>query len=436
MTTAQQTFDEAVNEWIERTAEMIGKEGTEDTKPPPPYDRSGPPFEAPVRLDSRLISRHVIRVGNDDPLFADPEYGKSTRYGCQLAPGTMLGIVRTPQHHGAVGEREGGYPLLTFFSGVAYEFFDVVRVGTRVRSSQILREMLEKRSDAQGRIFVLVTEVPYWDFHGDLLGVCRCTEIIVPKERRGVENYAAGTMYERKESTYTQAEVEKLIEQIESEPKRRGADTRYWEDVEVGDEMQYVYRPHTLYDMAAAYPIRFGGATFEGVYQRIKQGDKALYPVRTHPVSGWPYTGNAEHPDPILAPYRGQATSFDSGPDRVQIVPQLVTNWMGDDGFLARYYVANRRTVYYGDAIVYHGKVTKKFKRTHQGEEGEGAVPGKAEYCAVGIRIESSHPGGMPVEGTATVYLQSRESGPVRLPIPHSSTPERISYETYRSDWY
>jgi hypothetical protein len=109
---------------------------------------------------------------------------------------------------------------------------------------------------------------------------------------------------------------------------------------------------------------------------------------------------------------------------------------MGDDGFLHRFYAANRRPVYYGDIVVYTGEVVKKFKRTHCGEEGPGAAAGEANYCAVGIRIESTSPAGTPVEGTATVYLPSRESGPVRLPIPHEARPAHVPYATYRSDWY
>ena len=38
--------------------------------------------------------------------------------------------------------------------------------------------------------------------------------------------------------------------------------------------------------------------------------------------------------------------------------------------------------------------------------------------------------------GTATVYLPSREGGPVQLPVPHPSNPPFVDYETFRKDWY
>ena len=442
-TTDESTFEELVNEWVELTDGMIGQEIMEQTPPPMPWEQDGPPYETLMRLDAELIARHTLRLGNDNPLFTDPGYGKNTRWGCQIAPGPMLGAMRAMQIHGAL--RQGGYPFLTFYSGASYEFFDVLRVGSKIRASVILREMARKESEAQGKFYVPISEVPFTDFHGDRIAIGRATEIMVPRDRRTISDYDAGTMYSRKESSYTEEQLEEIIDQIEA-TERRGAEPRYWEDVEVGDLLpSFVYRPHSLYDMIGSNLMGLGSDVYENLYLRQKpnQGPAVsgmyrteLYPIRVHPVTHWPYTGNAEHQDPILAPYRGQPTAFDNGPDRVQVVPKLVLDWMGDDGFMARYYAANRRPVYYGDTVIYRGEVKTKFKRTHRGESGPGGAPGEVEYCAVGIRIEATSPGGQPVEGTATVYLPSRENGPVVLPVPHPVAIPQVTYDTYRKDWY
>ena len=64
-------------------------------------------------------------------------------------------------------------------------------------------------------------------------------------------------------------------------------------------------------------------------------------------------------------------------------------------------------------------------------------MPGEVEYNAVGISIEGTNQvGESQAPGTATVYLPSRETGPVKLPVPHVARPPFVSYNTYRKDWY
>ena len=78
-----------------------------------------------------------------------------------------------------------------------------------------------------------------------------------------------------------------------------------------------------------------------------------------------------------MAIYRGLPGPFDFGVQRVQIPAQLLTNWMGDEGFIRRLYIALRKPVFYGDVTIYKGTVAKKFKETQSGEAGEGPCPAK-----------------------------------------------------------
>ena len=55
----------------------------------------------------------------------------------------------------------------------------------------------------------------------------------------------------------------------------------------------------------------------------------------------------------------------------------------------------------------------------------------------MGINIEGRNQvGEVSTPGTATVYLPSREAGPVVLPIPHSARPPFVDYQTYYKGWY
>ena len=115
-----QTFEEAVAEFLSRSKEQIDQESDENLPPwmPAPYDQGGPPYEYSQRFTSDFITRYALSIGDNNPIFTDPEYGKTTRYGCQIAPGPAMALVRYPSVHGAV--RPGGYPAcqLHFRRGV------------------------------------------------------------------------------------------------------------------------------------------------------------------------------------------------------------------------------------------------------------------------------------------------------------------------------
>ncbi len=454
--TAEQTFEEAVAEFTEKTREYLDTESTEGIPPnaPAPYVQEGPPFESPIRLDSRFIAKYARAIGDDNPIYTDPEYGKRTRYGCQLAPGPVLNYIRYPGIHGAT--RPQGYPVANFVAGAAWEFFDVLRVGTRFRTSKTTKELIEKKG-AQGDLLFLISEVNYWDYHGELPAKCYGTLIMVPQRTMGtsrameVERLGEHMLYERKASNYNAEQIEETISQIEGW-KRRGAETLYWEDVQVGDKLgPMILPPWSLQDQMCqdtvnSHTVGTGqnpGDTpitelevlsFETSYKLMRQRPGS---ARTHPNTRWPWTPGAEHEDALLAAFRGQPGPFDHGGQRFQIPQQLMTNWIGDNGFIRRMYSALRRPVYYADVTTYTGEVVKKFTEVQKGDDGPGGTPGEATYYAVGISWRGANQvGEAQVPGTATVYLPSREGGPVQLPIPHPANPPFVGYETFRKDWY
>ena len=449
MTATQQTFEEAVAEFIERSREQLDQESLENLPPaqPSPFEQEGPPYESALRFDERTIRNYALSISDTNPLFTDPDYGKRTRYGCQIAPGPILALVRYPSVHGA--RRPQGYPVANFISGTAWEFYDVIRVGSKFRSSKVTSQVIE-RQGAQGMLICLISEVYYRDFHGDIPAKCYATQIMVPQSTlessRAMPRERLGEhmMYEREASKYTPEQVQDFVGQMEAF-KRRGADTLYWEDVEIGDTLgSLVLPPWTLQDQVAYHFMSYcNGRTentpgdelaFEPAYHHGRQRGES---TRVHPITRWPHTPGAEHEDAVLAAYRGQPGPFDFGVQRVQIPQQLLSNWMGDDGLIRRLYIAMRRPVFYGDITVYTGEVVKKYIDVQEGEDAPGAAPGKAEYCAVGIRIDGTNQVGEPqAPGTATVYLPSREHGPVKLPVPHLAKPPFVDYDTYRRDWY
>ena len=158
-------------------------------------------------------------------------------------------MIRYPSAHGAI--RPQGYPVANFISGTAWEFYDAIRVGSKFRTSKVAKEFIERKGN-QGSPLILISEVFYWGYHGDLPAKCYGTQIMVPQEIMGtsramnIERLGEHMMYDREASQYTPEQVQDIVRKIEMR-KRRGAETRYWEDVEVGEKLgPLILPPWTL----------------------------------------------------------------------------------------------------------------------------------------------------------------------------------------------
>ena len=88
---------------------------------------------------------------------------------------------------------------------------------------------------------------------------------------------------------------------------------------------------------------------------------------------------------------------YDVGVQRHCWKMHLLTNWMGDDGWLKRSYAEYRRFVYLSDVVWIRGRVVRKFID----EEGEHCV--EIETSAINQRGENVMP------GYGIVALPSRE---------------------------
>ena len=100
----------------------------------------------------------------------------------------------------------------------------------------------------------------------------------------------------------------------------------------------------------------------------------------------------------------GMGGLYDVGPQRIAWAQNMLTNWIGDHGFLHKLFVSVRAPNHEGNTVWWHGTVVDKVLRG-----GHAVVVLRVE--AMDQLEESS------AVGTATVVLPSREHGPVRLPV-------------------
>jgi hypothetical protein len=185
----------------------------------------------------------------------------------------------------------------------------------------------------------------------------------------------------------------KEIEQAMKAEKRTGNRTLYWEDVSVEQEIPSMVRgPLTIGDMvcwnSALGPSYKAGRL--GYLDLLKSPHAAV----TNPATGWPVKYSQQHEDFNLAAQRGMPGPFDNGVMRFAWVAPLVTNWMGDDGFLRKLYVQVKTPNIYGDITSYKGKISGKVIEQKDGivkldlsgvnQEGVTTTEGKAEVVLPG----------------------------------------------------
>jgi hypothetical protein len=173
----------------------------------------------------------------------------------------------------------------------------------------------------------------------------------------------------------------------------RGANPRYWEDVNVGDELTPVVRGPVNDIEARAWHAGGHAHMLSERLSRILWAEQPLEKDFDMNVIGM------AHPREAVAGQQPEAWRF-----------ILLTNWMGDDGFLWKFNTQIRRFVMFGDTTWVKGKITRKYCDN-------------GKYC-VDIDVQNVlQTGELSIIGAATVILPSREFGPVVYPEPRNLVP-------------
>jgi hypothetical protein len=195
------------------------------------------------------------------------------------------------------------------------------------------------------------------------------------------------------EYKYTRAELD-FIDRVMDNEIIRGTKIRWWEDVKVGEELQPIVEgPMTLWGQVKAMVVR---ASAE-VERKPTPSAKSHRPVQDPDTGVW-YR-------PIESHLYDKAGELLDHPQAVIIMHtwmnalnRLVTNWMGDDGFLKSTGWERLADNPLGDTIIGRGKATRKYVKA----DGEHVVD-------IACWLENMR-GYITNAGLATVGLLSRES--------------------------
>ena len=355
--------------------------------------------DAKAMIGTRLRTENFIRdasvgsmlnfvngIGDSNPIFRDQEYASYSKYG------SIIGHPCAPFMRHWSGRTRWGLPgIHGFFAGTDWEFFRHLRPGDAINAIERVLDVQEKHSEYSGTLVIQFVETIYTNQRDEMIArvVGWCTR---HQRRASREQGKYSEVPKRHE--YTSEELEEINELVLNE-KARGGVTRYYEDTNIGDEMDTVLRgPLSLQDMTA-FLVGTGRSSAHGVLLREALRHPNHFFRNPEAGGGLEYTGIGHLRDSV-AEAVGVPGAYDYGPQRVSWMGTLVTNWMGDDAFIKRLRVECRRFNVYGDTQYLKGKVIGKHI-----DNGSPLID--LEIWAENQRGEVTAP------GQATVLLPSRD---------------------------
>ena len=344
------------------------------------------------------IRNYVNGIGDINPLFRDEEYAQKTRYGRLIAPPNWLySVFPTWVLQGLPG-------VHAFHSGNDWKFHKPMFLGDTITPECIFTGFDVKGSQFAGKTAFEYQRAYFYNQSGEL--VAETDLWLVRAERRTARKMGKYHNIQLPHP-WIEEELAKIEEEVLAE-EIRGSTVRYWEDVEVNEELKPVVKgPFGLTDMISycvgAAPVQIAA---HGVQLRL---------YRAHPAWAFrdPTTYALEpvysvHYNRSAAEAAGLPFPYDVGAQRQGWLINLLTNWMGDEGWLKKNYAEYRKFVYHSDTVWFKGKVVKKYVD----KDGEFCVD--LQTSAVNQRGEETMP------GISTIALPSKEKGtwPVENRLP------------------
>ncbi|MET0198744.1 MAG: MaoC family dehydratase N-terminal domain-containing protein [Rhodococcus fascians] len=394
---AGKDFDHAIkDEDIDRAKLLIG------------YDTAGGMQEYYSEASRDAIRNFAVSYGDDNPLFSDFDYGANTRWGGQIAPGMIINCLGSPTFGDPLPEdlRKQTKGLFSgvhvFVSGQSTEWFRPIRPGDELYSFGGTESVEEKKSEFAGRSVIRVHRTVRVDQHGEIVAINRMLAIMTERK----ESRERGKYMDIEAASYTPEDIA-AIDEIYAQEQRRGAEPRYFEDVEVGESMPKMAKgPFTLTDVISFHS---GGSQLRpygwGPSRLWHQSRQRIPKFYIDNSMGIPDVAQRLHWESEWSQLIGNPMAYDYGIMRECWLNHYLSDWVGDDGWVFRQHDEMRKFNYIGDTHFITGEVTSK-----RVEDGR---------CFVELEIRATNQRDVvTAPGNATVMLPSREHGPVVLPEP------------------
>lgn len=301
------------------------------------------------------IRHYAHGIGDDNPLWCDPDYAAKTRYGGIVAPPSFL-FATSRIISGYVGGLPGVHAM---WAGADWTWHKPTRRNDEISTEASLKDLIEHQTRFAGRSIQQIYHVRFFNQSGDLLAEADSWCFRTDRDQAREQGTKYTALKAKPPKRYGEEELAR-IGKLYAEEEVRGATPRHWDDIEVGDKLPTMAKGPMTVTGFIAFAQGWGG-----LY--IRANKLAWKQVHKHPGLGIknrfgiPDCPERVHWENEFALMVGAPGAYDYGPERCSWLTHHLTNWIGDDGFLRRAHSKIRRHNPEGDALFIDGRVTRKF---------------------------------------------------------------------------
>jgi hypothetical protein len=247
-------------------------------------------------------------------------------------------------------------------AGCQWEWFRTIEANDTFTVTNTFEDLAAKRAEPVGqRLFLQSGTIAYLNQRKEIVGHYRWS--VIRSELSHETKEFTSQQIEELRYKYTNKELAD-IDRGYAEEKVRGAAPRFWEDVEIGDAINPVIKgPLTHADMVA-FVVGTGMMGRAHSLNPVKNGKLAYW---QDPETNVKEPGDGVHfVDRIARGVAGIPFAMNLGIQRVCWLGHMMTNWMGDGGFLKNLGAQFRKISYLGETTWCHGKVTNKYIKDNE----------------------------------------------------------------------
>ncbi|CAN7321432.1 MaoC family dehydratase N-terminal domain-containing protein [Variovorax paradoxus] len=342
-TTTERTFPKITENGLDELRERIGQK----------IGATAEPWCYEATRDN--IRHYAHGIGDDNPLWCDPDYAAKSKYGGIIAlPSFLFSTSRIVS--GYVGGLPGVHAM---WSGADWEWHKPVNRNDTIRTEAYLKDLVEHQTKFAGRAVQQTYHVDFFNQHGDKVAEADSWCFRTERDHAREQGSKYKEVRAKAPRRYTTEEIQEAYK-LYAKEEVRGSTPRYWEDVKEGEALPTMFKGPMTVTGFIAYAQGWGG-----LY--IRANKLAWKLIDAHPGVGItnrfgiPDVPERVHWEEDFALEVGAPGAYDYGPERTSWLTHHLTNWAGDEGFLRKAHCKIRRHNPEGDMLFIKGHVKRKF---------------------------------------------------------------------------
>ncbi|RYF82463.1 MAG: acyl dehydratase [Comamonadaceae bacterium] len=301
------------------------------------------------------IRHYAHGIGDDNPLWCDPDYAAKTQHGGIIAlPSFLFATSRIVS--GYVGGLPGVHAM---WSGADWTWHKPVKRNDTIRTEAYLKDLIEHQTRFAGRAVQQIYHVDFFNQDGDKVAEADSWCFRTERDHAREQGSKYKEVRAREPRVYSPEEIQEAYK-LYAQEEVRGATPRYWEDVKEGEALPTMFKGPMTVTGFIAYAQGWGG-----LY--IRANKLAWKLIDAHPGVGItnrfgiPDVPERVHWEEDFALEVGAPGAYDYGPERTSWLTHHLTNWIGDAGFLRKAHCKIRRHNPEGDMLFIKGHVVRKY---------------------------------------------------------------------------